>query len=77
MKVLAAGIVAVLTFLATPFLPAQTGPHSAPMEVLHGKPYVMVRINGKGPFRFILDTGTGGDAIVTPELATLLSRSCS
>jgi hypothetical protein len=29
----------------------------------------MVTINGKGPFRFIVDTGTGGDAIVSPELA--------
>jgi len=43
--------------------------HSTYMEVTHGKPYVMVIINGKGPFRFIVDTGTGGDAIVTSELA--------
>lgn len=46
--------------------------HSAPMEVIHGKPYVMVTINEKGPFRFIIDTGTGGDAIITPELASQL-----
>jgi hypothetical protein len=46
--------------------------HSAPMEVTHGKPYVMVTVNGKGPFRFIVDTGTGGDAIITPELAARL-----
>lgn len=43
--------------------------HSASMEVTHGKPYVMVTVNGKGPFRFIVDTGTGGDAMVTSELA--------
>ena len=43
--------------------------HSTYMEVTHGKPYVMVTINGKGPFRFIVDTGTGGDAIISPELA--------
>jgi hypothetical protein len=42
------------------------------MEILDGKPYVMAMVNGKGPFRFILDTGTGGDAIVTVELAGLL-----
>jgi hypothetical protein len=42
------------------------------MEIRHGKPYVMVVVNGKGPFRFILDTGTGGDAIVTAELADQL-----
>ena len=46
--------------------------HAASMEVTHGKPYVMVTVNGKGPFRFIVDTGTGGDAIVTPELAAEL-----
>jgi hypothetical protein len=46
--------------------------HSTYMEVTHGKPYVIVRINGKGPFRFIVDTGTGGDAIVTAELAAQL-----
>jgi hypothetical protein len=42
------------------------------MEVTHGKPYVMVMVNGRGPFRFIIDTGTGGDAIVTTELASQL-----
>ena len=46
--------------------------HSMYMEVTHGKPYVMVTINGKGPFRFLIDTGTGGDAIVTSELAAQL-----
>jgi hypothetical protein len=46
--------------------------HSAPMEVTHGKPYVMVTVNGKGPFRFLIDTGTGGDAIITSELAQVL-----
>ncbi len=42
------------------------------MEVAHGKPYVMVTINSKGPFRFLVDTGTGGDAMVTSELASQL-----
>jgi hypothetical protein len=47
--------------------------HTAPMEITHGKPYVMVSINGRGPFRFLIDTGTGGDAIVTTELAQVLN----
>ncbi len=47
--------------------------HSVPMEIIHGKPYVMVTINGKGPFRFLVDTGTGGEAMVTPELASQLN----
>jgi hypothetical protein len=46
--------------------------HTAAMEVTHGKPYVMVTVNGRGPFRFIIDTGTGGDAIITSELASQL-----
>jgi len=58
-------------------IPAQdldtlTGVHSTAMEVTHGRPYVMVTINGKGPFRFIVDTGTGGDAIITTGLAQQL-----
>ena len=68
------GLLAVLTALAASAQSqAQAGVHSVPMEVLHGKPYVFATVNGKGPFRFILDTGTGGDAIVTTELATLLN----
>ena len=39
------------------------------MTERYGKPYVMVTINGKGPFRFVIDTGTGADAFVSPELA--------
>ena len=41
---------------------AQTIEHSQNMEELYGKPYVMVTINGRGPFRFVIDTGTGADA---------------
>ena len=50
-------------------LQSQEPGHSGPMEVTHGKPYVMVMVNGRGPFRFIIDTGTGGQAIITDELA--------
>jgi predicted aspartyl protease len=50
-------------------LPAQNLAHSAPMVERYGKPYVMVTINGKGTYRFIIDTGTGADAFVSPELA--------
>ena len=50
-------------------LHAQERTHSAPMTERYGKPYVMVTINGKGPYRFVIDTGTGADAFVSPELA--------
>lgn len=55
--------------------PAQTVSdlHSADMAERYGKPYVMVTVNGRGPFRFIIDTGTGGDVLVTPELAEQLA----
>ena len=48
---------------------AQTITYSAPLEVTHDKPFVMVMIDGKGPFRFVIDTGTGGQAFITPQLA--------
>ena len=56
------------------FAPAQQkfSASSTPMDVVHGKPYVMVTVNGRGPYRFVVDTGTGGDALVTPALAQIL-----
>jgi hypothetical protein len=41
---------------------------SVPMELFGGRPVVSVKINGRGPFRFILDTGAGG-TVVSQELA--------
>jgi len=52
---------------------AWTQGHTVPLEIVHGKPYVSIFVNGKGPFRFVVDTGTGAQAIVTPELAGELS----
>jgi len=62
-------ILAIAVFTA---LIAQSDPMSAPIELTHGKPFVMVTVNGKGPFRFVVDTGTGGDAFVSAELADQL-----
>lgn len=50
-------------------LAAPCAAETAPMEVIYGKPYVDVMVNGQGPFRFVVDTGTGADAIITPALA--------
>jgi predicted aspartyl protease len=47
--------------------------HQAPMLERYGKPYVMVTLNGRGPYRFIIDTGTSAEAIVSPELAAELA----
>jgi hypothetical protein len=60
---------AALFFFASLGLSAQQPTHSAPMLERFGKPYVMVTVNGKGPYRFVIDTGTGADAFVSPELA--------
>jgi predicted aspartyl protease len=54
-------------------LMGQSSVHMAPMEITHGKPFVKVMINGQGPFRFVIDTGTGAEAFITPELADRLS----
>ena len=60
---------AALLMGTTLCLSAQELIHSAPMIERYGKPYVMVTIDGKGPYRFVIDTGTGADAFVAPELA--------
>jgi predicted aspartyl protease len=39
-----------------------------PIELIHDKPYVTVMVNGHGPYRFLVDTGTGTQAIISPEL---------
>jgi hypothetical protein len=61
-----------MLFLAAVPMCAQPDSHTIHMEVVHDRPYVMVEINGQGPFRFLIDTGTGAQAIVTDELAGLL-----
>jgi predicted aspartyl protease len=49
--------------------PVRKATSSARLELHHGVPFVKVMINGKGPFTFVIDTGTSSDAIVTPALA--------
>ncbi len=47
--------------------------YSAPIEMLYDKPYVSVTVNGRGPFRFLIDTGTGAEALVSVNLADQLA----
>jgi hypothetical protein len=44
---------------------------AVPIEFVSGTLYVMVRLNGQGPFRFVLDSGSFN--VLTPELAGRLS----
>ena len=72
---------ALLLWICVPPVLGQTagvvsaGPakHSAPIELIHDKPYVAVMVNGRGPYRFLIDTGTGAQALVTPQLVTELA----
>jgi hypothetical protein len=44
-----------------------------PFSLINNHLYVQVRLDGKGPFRFIFDSG--GQNVVTPEVAAQLGRS--
>jgi len=68
-------IIVALLSGAIPSSLCQPAMHSERLELVHGKPFVMVLVNGKGPFRFVIDTGTSGGAFVTPELAGILGLS--
>jgi len=52
---------------------AEAVSYSAPMELMYDKPYASVMVNGHGPFRFLIDTGTGTQALVSPDLADALA----
>jgi len=41
------------------------GTHAVPMELRRNMPFVEVRVNGRGPYVFGLDTGTGTEALAT------------
>jgi len=43
------------------------------MELRHNMPFVQVMVNGKGPFTFGIDTGTGGSALITSTLCQQLN----
>jgi hypothetical protein len=60
----------LFVFLAASFVMAQDV--TIPLQIERGMPFVQVMVNGKGPFTFGIDTGTGGDALVSPELAERL-----
>ena len=48
---------------------AQDNPCSIPLHLHRGVPFVEVMVQGHGPYRFAVDTGTSGEAIVSPRLA--------
>jgi len=46
--------------------------HVARMSMTQGIPLVQVRIDGQGPFSFVLDTGTNCEAVISPRVARRL-----
>ena len=51
-----------------PAQPSTSLAFATPIELIHDKPYVEVMVNGRGPYRFLIDTGTGTQALISPEL---------
>jgi hypothetical protein len=49
------------------------GTASAPLKLRRAMPFVQVMVNGRGPFTFGIDTGTGTEALVAPAHADALS----
>jgi predicted aspartyl protease len=47
------------------------------MSMTQGIPLVQVRIDGQGPFSFVIDTGTNCEAIISPRLAKRLGLSAT
>ena len=60
---------AVIALLAAGAAPERT---VVPMEFDTGRPLLELRLNGKGPYRFLFDTGSGAGLIVDLDLATEL-----
>lgn len=52
---------------------AEEDVHTTSLEMKRGVPYVRLMINGRGPYLFAVDTGTGNEAVVSPKLAAELA----
>ena len=48
------------------------GPVAVPLSSMEHLVTVEAKVNGKGPYRFVFDTGAGGNMRVSPELAKAL-----
>ena len=51
-------------------LPGEKSAATLPFDMIDNRIFVDINLNGKGPFRVIFDTG--GDNIMTPEVAAAL-----
>ncbi|MGO9336818.1 MAG: aspartyl protease family protein [Terracidiphilus sp.] len=70
--------VASVTLCLSCLLAAQPSTeHAARFRMTQGIPLIEVRIDGQGPFSFVIDTGTNCQAIVSPRLAKRLGLSAT
>jgi hypothetical protein len=70
--VLRVALPAVLVFYSAVCAGQASEDRSAHIDLGRGIPLVKVSINGRGPFNFVVDTGTNCPAIVSPKLVKQL-----
>ena len=73
---LAAGL-GLLAGTAAPAAPAPQPAVKVPMTLSFGRPTIELKLNDQGPYRFLVDTGSGAGLIIDEELAQSLSLSAS
>jgi len=66
-----------IAFGETPAAASEPKPVVVPLKESERHPSIDVKINRKGPFRLLLDTGSGADLIVDEELAAELGLKSS
>lgn len=60
--------------MAAPSPPRRTGERAdIEIELIEGVPVIAATVNGRGPYRFIVDTGAAGYLVVKPSLAAALN----
>lgn len=52
---------------------AIAAPTVIPMELSVGRPSIEMKLNGKGPYKFLFDTGSGAELVLDQSLATELA----
>lgn len=68
-----ANLMSVIVIMTCAFASAEDTAHVAPLTLAYDRPIVMVMVNERGPFRFLVDTGLTADAYLTPKLAKKLN----
>jgi hypothetical protein len=62
-----------LVLAAKPAAAGAPAPVTVPMELISGRPSILLRLDGQGPYRFLFDTGSGAGLILDQGLANELA----